>query len=155
MNNSSGDQADQCFFFSWSIGLLTLTIIYFHYLNEYFLDQSIPKTVYFIWKTEALKLKYQNIKKAPFCFALYSRFLFQFLYLSWTAAHTVLLHQGLWMRFNQFVIIGFPEDRFLFLCICMFFLRSYRIHMDVGISKRYLDIQAFVGNAQGNQSYML
>ena len=44
----------QCFLFSRNIGQLTLKIIYFHYLKESFLDQSIQGIFYLILKEEAL-----------------------------------------------------------------------------------------------------
>ena len=44
----------QRFFFSQNIGLLTPKIIYFYYLNKYFLDQSIQKIFHLNLKTEAL-----------------------------------------------------------------------------------------------------
>ena len=44
----------QCFYFSRNIGQLTQTNIYFYYLKEYLLDQSIKKTFSLNMKTEAL-----------------------------------------------------------------------------------------------------
>ena len=38
--NKNAD-ADQCFVYSRNIGYLTPKIIHLHYLNKYFLDQSI------------------------------------------------------------------------------------------------------------------
>ena len=46
--------AEQWFFFSRNIGQVTPKIIYFHYLKNSFLDQSIQKIFYLILKTEAL-----------------------------------------------------------------------------------------------------
>ena len=44
----------QCCFLSQNIGWLTPKIIYFHYLQKSFLEQSIQLLFYFILKTEAL-----------------------------------------------------------------------------------------------------
>ena len=48
------DIRSQWLFFGRNIGLLTLKVIYFHYLKIYFLDQSIQKICYLILKKEAL-----------------------------------------------------------------------------------------------------
>ena len=48
---------EQCVFFSRNIGWLTLKIFYLHYSKEFFLEKSIQKTFYLIWKKEALRLK--------------------------------------------------------------------------------------------------
>ena len=44
----------QCFFFSQNIGYVTPKISYFHYLQKYFLAQSIRKILYLILKKDAL-----------------------------------------------------------------------------------------------------
>ena len=44
----------QCFYFSRNIGYFTPKIIYFHYLKESFLDQSLQKMCCLILKTAAL-----------------------------------------------------------------------------------------------------
>ena len=50
------DIRSQWLFFGRNIGLLTLKVIYFHYLKIYFLDQSIQKICYLILKKEALSV---------------------------------------------------------------------------------------------------
>ena len=45
---------DQCFFISRNIGQVTPKNIYFYYLENYFLNQSIQKIFNLILKTEAL-----------------------------------------------------------------------------------------------------
>ena len=41
------EEWQQCFIFSRNIGKVTPKKIYFHYLNKYFLDQSIQKNIFF------------------------------------------------------------------------------------------------------------
>ena len=53
-NTSIAERREQCFLFSRIIGWLTPKIIYFYYLEKYFLDQSIQKIFYLILKKEAL-----------------------------------------------------------------------------------------------------
>ena len=60
-------------FFSRNIGKVTPKIMYFHYLEKYFLDQSIQKLFNLILKTEALvrscssSAAMWNVKKLEDC----------------------------------------------------------------------------------------
>ena len=62
---------DQCCRFSQYIGYVTLKIIYFHYLKNYFLAQNIQKTFYVILKTKTLTM----IHRAFFLYAKDKRLL--------------------------------------------------------------------------------
>ena len=62
---SSIEHCDQCFLLSRNIGKVNPTIIYFHYVKKYFLNQSIQNITYLILKKDALIVTWHIGVRSP------------------------------------------------------------------------------------------